>query len=169
MKAILKIFLSLATTAIIYNYVPAKQPPADLGYPPPAGWEFVMKLDSVINFDIYAYNDTCYLKYHDNRITIGGYKELFSFDGGETWKFDQELGINLKGVEFIINSTAMHRISYDKSDDNYYYEKSYDFFKSVHQRNIVEKKSPKYQPYAVIQSPIDSNILILIFKYASGL
>ncbi|MBM2816754.1 MAG: hypothetical protein HW421_3516, partial [Ignavibacteria bacterium] len=169
MKPFIKIFIMLITFVLIQKNAPAKQPPTDLGYPPPAGWEFVMKLDSVSQFNIYAYNDTCFLTYNDGKGNNSGYKNLFSFDGGETWKTAQELGINLKGVEFIINSTAMHRISYYASDDSYYYEKSYDFFISVHQRNVIEKKSPKYQPYAVIQSPIDSNILILIFKYASGL
>ncbi|MBM2816756.1 MAG: hypothetical protein HW421_3518 [Ignavibacteria bacterium] len=171
MKAILKLILIILATAIIYNYAPAKQPPADLGYPPPAGWEFVMKLDSVSQFNIYAYNDTCYLTYNDGKGNNSGYKNLFSFDGGETWKTEQELGLKIGSLSnlFLINSTAMFRITDNQTDKNVYYEKSYDIFKTVHESSVITKISNNYGPYKLYQSPIDSNILILTFKYASGL
>jgi hypothetical protein len=59
------------------------EPPADLGYPPPPGWEYVRNLDSA-SFNLYAHNDSLLVLYKAGALN-SEYIWTHSTDGGKTW------------------------------------------------------------------------------------
>src|SRR5687768_12879948 len=59
------------------------EPPADLGYDPPEGWEYIRNLDS-LQFRLYAHNDTLYARLK-NSVQNSPQRLEHSFDGGKTW------------------------------------------------------------------------------------
>jgi hypothetical protein len=134
----------------------AKQPPADLGYDPPEGWEFVMKLDSASNVLIYCHNDSCFMYTQ----FAGGkpYIHDLTTDGGETWNKIPVMPIQY--ITFIKNTMTLHRVMLECS--NFNYQKTADFYKTSEKYFIC--KSP-YPEDTLYQSPIDPNILIATFKY----
>jgi hypothetical protein len=150
-------YLIAAAIFILLSFIPltAKQPPVDLGYEPPAGWEFVMKLDSISSFDIYSHNDTCYLwadSYLKNK-----YIQLFllTTNGGETWADNPEIP---RPLMFIKNTLISQAVRFE--DPYYYYKKSYDFYKTSEKYSITGNGLPFDSLY---QSPIDTNLLIANF------
>ena len=151
----------IAVTVFILLFITtskAKQPPADLGYEPPAGWEFVMKLDSVDRLDIYSYNDTCYLRVGFSTIS-SKQKETLSVlttNSGDTWVDIPSLPLPLM---FIKNTLNCQGVRFE--DPYYFYKKSYDFYKT-NEKSIITGSGLPFD--SLYRSPIDTNILIATFK-----
>lgn len=150
-----------ASTLLLFMVISsvAKQPPPDLGYEPPAGWEFVMKLDSVSYFDIYSHNDTCYLWVDFSTISSQVKEKLIKLttDGGLTWTDNPEIPLPLT---FIKNTLICQAVRFEKP--YYYYKKSYDFFKTSEKYIITGEANLPFD--SLYQSPVDTNILIATFK-----
>ena len=133
----------------------AKQPPADLGYDPPEGWEFVMKLDSLSEMIFHCHNDTCLFT-----AAFSGSREVpvfnrISYDGGETWIDIGEIYPRI----FKNNSNTLHRFIVEGNQR--FYEKSYDFFKSSEKYPAVNISSDDKE---FMESPIDTNILLSLHE-----
>ncbi|MES2766346.1 MAG: T9SS type A sorting domain-containing protein [Bacteroidota bacterium] len=62
--------------------------PKDLGYESPAGWTYIMNLDSVDVIGMHVHNDTMVLSAESRRIPTpeqGRFFTLYSLNGGSTW------------------------------------------------------------------------------------
>ncbi|MCO5252729.1 MAG: hypothetical protein M9949_15090, partial [Candidatus Kapabacteria bacterium] len=151
------IIAALIAVLVLFSYAHAKPPPADLGYEPPDGWEYIMKLDSTGTFNLHCHNDTCFLAsrlYTNPSVLI----YVLSTDGGETWEKIPSLPAPRI---FKHNSNALHRMIFDFDENKRYYEVSYDFFKT----------SERYQDAKLslgakdlLESPIDTNLLISVHE-----
>lgn len=84
------------------------EPPADLGYDPPEGWEYVRSLDT-LSFWLYAHNDSLYLA-TENAVNLQ-MQFKHSVDGGKNWALSEssKLGsdpieaLNIKGTTLLWN------------------------------------------------------------------
>ena len=135
----------------------AQEPPDDLGYEPPEGWEYVMDLDSASSFNIYCHDDSCFLT-----VSFAGnrkYLHHLSTNGGDSWERIEELP---SPRQFIINTMNLHRIHYNKEDGYTYYQKTTDFYKTSEDHKITKTF---YWEDTLYQSPIDPDLLIARFKY----
>ena len=141
--AIFVLFISLCLNA--------KEPPADLGYDPPAGWEFVMKLDSLSSFNIHCHNDTCFLTSYLYTIPQRRIHAISS-NGGDTW---EDIPTLPSPWIFKHNSNTMHRTCYENGET--FYERTYDFYKTSERYPALISSLDENE---LLESPIDTNILI---------
>ena len=149
-----KIFSVAIFVIFISLYLNAKEPPADLGYDPPSGWEYVMKLDSLSSFNIHCHNDTCILatSSYSNSKEI---KYQITTNGGDTW----EDFVDMDNWKFRINSNVLHRTI--RQDNKSYYEISYDLLKT---KEVYDMVNYVISENGLLESPIDSNLLIYSYK-----
>lgn len=135
-------------------YLNAKEPPADLGYDPPEGWEFVMKLDSASGMFLHCHNDTCF----NYTRFVGGKPFLYHLttDGGETW---EKIPVLPPNVIFKHNSNTLHRTILE--DGYTYYQMSHDFFKTS-EKHLIDKITNTND--TIYQSPLDPELLIATFR-----
>jgi hypothetical protein len=151
------VIAALIAVLVLFSYAHAKPPPADLGYEPPDGWEFVMKLDSLSGSFLHCHNDTCYFT-----AAFSGSREIpffhrLSTDGGETWEDIKEI----YPLNFKMNSNTLHRMTFDMGESQYYYELSYDFYKTSERYKAINLSLGEKD---LLESPIDTNTLNLFMR-----
>ncbi len=136
----------------------SKPPPADLGYEPPIGWEYVMKLDSMSEFFLHSHNDTCYVsaKFISNA-AIPFFHKL-STDGGETWADFHDLST----WKFKMNSNVLHRTI--REGVPLFYEVSYDLLKTIER---YEMYNNDFNENGILECPTDTNLIIYSYRLIS--
>lgn len=106
-----------AFLAFVFSVCCAVAQPDDLGYEPPAGWTYVMNLDSVDVLGIHIHNDTVVLSGESRRMPApdkGRLFALYSLNGGSTWdtlhqeKYNENVGY--LGTGFFPNSNRIYRL-----------------------------------------------------------
>jgi len=147
----------LIAVLVLYSHANTKPPPADLGYEPPDGWEFVMKLDTLSGLFLHCHNDTCFIV-----ASFAGSREIpffhrLSTNGGDTWEDLKEI----YPLNFKMNSNALHRFTADMDEMQRYYEVSYDFYKTSERYKAVNLFLDDKD---LLESPIDTNTLISVHE-----
>jgi hypothetical protein len=147
----------LIAVLVLYSHANTKPPPADLGYEPPDGWEFVMKLDTLSGLFLHCHNDTCFIV-----ASFAGSREIpfflrLSTDGGETWEDIPDLPPR----NFKHNSNALHRMIFDFDENKRFYEVSYDLFKTSER---YQDAKLSLNDKDLLESPIDTNLLISVHE-----
>lgn len=98
------------------------EPPADLGYPPPPGWEYVRNLDS-LNLVFYPHNDSIFIGTQNN-IKGTEYLVAHSTDGGKNWAsstFPENHKKFYWGIPGWIKGTSiLHYYFIDPKDSSHY-------------------------------------------------
>ncbi|PKL84619.1 MAG: hypothetical protein CVV22_12065 [Ignavibacteriae bacterium HGW-Ignavibacteriae-1] len=151
------IIAALIAVLVLFSYAHAKPPPADLGYEPPDGWEFVMKLDSLAAHFLHCHNDTCYFSAAFSGSRETPFFHRLSTDGGETWEDIKEI----YPLNFKMNSNALHRMTVDMDEKQRYYEVSYDFYKTSDRYKAINISLGEKD---LLESPIDTNTLISVHE-----